>query len=159
MDSAKAEFQKMNLLVTDSSLSNMAIWGINKVKDIVQIASLVLSAEIEAKSGQYDESIKQLYQAIALEDALNYQEPPDWFFSVRQILGHVLIDAKKYDEAIKIYKEDLSWIPKNGWSYHGLKKAYQSKEAKNELKKLEPFVIESWKYAEVELDGSIIKGQ
>ena len=48
MDSAKWEFQNESF-VTDSSLSNMAIWGIIKVKDIVQIASLVLSAEIEAK--------------------------------------------------------------------------------------------------------------
>ena len=55
---------------------------------------------------------------------------------------------KKYDEAIKIYKEDLSGYLKR-WSYHGLKK-HTSPGSQKRIKKIRTFCYESWKYVEVD---------
>ena len=121
---AKEELVKLETDAKDSILKVMTIWGINSISDIVQIAIKVLHGEILAKEGDYLSSIKLFHEAVALEDQLNYNEPPDWFFSVRHHLGAVFVEYKKYDEAIKIYLEDLRWLPDNGWSQHGLKKAF-----------------------------------
>lgn len=55
-----------------------------------------------------------LKKAVKIEDSLNYNEPPDWFFSVRHNLGAVQIEAKKYRDAVQTFHEDLEEYPKNG---------------------------------------------
>ncbi|MEO5907254.1 MAG: hypothetical protein ABIQ11_11040 [Saprospiraceae bacterium] len=124
LDKAQAELDALNLIEQQDTLKKMKIWEINSTHHIIQIAQKVLAGELASKKGNYDESIRLLREAIAIEDQLAYQEPPDWFFSVRHHLGAVLLDAKKADEAIKVYEEDLITFPKNGWALSGLKKAY-----------------------------------
>jgi tetratricopeptide (TPR) repeat protein len=51
---------------------------------------------------------------------MQYNEPRDWVHPARQYLGNVLLKAKKYAEAEKVYKEDLKINPNNGWSLTGL---------------------------------------
>lgn len=96
--------------------------------EIIQIAVNVLSAEIYHKQNQYEKAIPLFYKAIAIEENLNYDEPPDWFFSVRHHLGSVLLEAGKYSEAEKIYLEDLDKFKENGWALIGLYEALQNKE-------------------------------
>lgn len=151
---ARQELNTLDSLARDSSLQELTIWGINRISDIVSIASKVLKAEIRAKEKSFEESITLLKEAVSIEDALNYNEPPDWFFSVRHHLGAVLIESGRLDEAIKIYKEDLAWLPKNGWAQHGLKKAYQLKKDQKALAAIEKDLQQSWQYAVVKLDGS-----
>ena len=124
LDSAQFELNKLEAFSNDSTVQQMTIWGINKMSNIVSIASLVLNAKIHQHQKDYSKSIALFKKAIAMEDALNYQEPPDWFFSIRHELGDVLTDASKYQDAIKTYSEDLTWWPKNGWALSGLKKVY-----------------------------------
>ena len=62
-----------------------------------------LKAEILAIESDFNTSIKLLKEAVEIEDGLNYNEPPDWFFSMRHHLGSVQIDAVKYKDAIKTY--------------------------------------------------------
>ena len=57
-----------------------------------------------------------LDRAIRYEDALIYQEPPDWHAPVRQNLGAVLLAAGRADEAEAVFWEDLKKNPENGWS-------------------------------------------
>jgi tetratricopeptide (TPR) repeat protein len=97
-----------------------------------------------------------LKQAIVLEDNLNYNEPPDWFFSVRHLLGDVLIKSGDYAGAEKIYLEDLEDWPKNGFALNGL---YESLKGQNKIKEAEEVKKQfdlAWKYADSELKYSRI---
>ncbi len=116
-----------------------------------------MSAEILAKQGRFEESIPLLKQAIAIEDQLNYNEPPDWFFSVRHNLGNVQLQAGLFEEAIETYQEDLQRLPKNGWALNGLVLAYDGL-GNMEMKALasEQFK-QAWKTADVKLAGSVIR--
>jgi len=154
---AKAELHQLDSVARDSSLRELTIWGINSIYDIVSIAAKVLEAEILAKESLYTASINLLKEAIAIEDRLAYNEPPDWFFSVRHILGDILITNGQYDEAIEVYQDDLKWLPKNGWAQHGLKKAYQNKKNRKALAAIEKDIQKSWKYADITLESSRIK--
>jgi tetratricopeptide (TPR) repeat protein len=157
LTNAKKELQSLSKYATDESLKDVTIWDFNSTYDLLQIAKRVLEAEILADEGDFDKSIILLREAVALEDALNYQEPPDWFFSVRHHLGAVQIKAGKYKEAIKTYHEDLEILPKNGWALYGMKLAYANMGDYKTEQRIEEQLSEVWAYADVELYGSRIK--
>jgi len=154
---AKAELAKLEILANDAYMKKMTIWDINSMYDILQIASKVLKGEILASEGKYDQSIPLLEKAVSIEDHLNYNEPPDWFFSVRHHLGAVQIEAKKYQAAILTYEKDLQQFPKNGWAQHGLKLAYEKLGYKDLASEMEKSIKESWSAADVKITTSRIK--
>jgi predicted Zn-dependent protease len=87
---------------------------------ILEIASAVLDGEILAQRGRHDEAVAVLRKAVSLEDALRYDEPPDWILPVRHTLGATLLATGKGAEAAEVYREDLVRWPKNAWALAGL---------------------------------------
>ncbi|AWK05641.1 hypothetical protein HYN56_15895 [Flavobacterium crocinum] len=155
-DLANAEKQltSLNILVQDKSLKEITIWNINTTYDLVQIASNVLSGAIEAKKNNLEQSISFLNKAIEIEDHLNYNEPPDWFFSVRHYLGAVLLNAGKYNEAEKIYKQDLKTLPKNGFALIGLYNALTLQKKQKEALKIKTDFDNAWQHADLQIKSS-----
>lgn len=131
--------------------------GVNSIARLAEIAELVLEGELEAARGHYPEAIERLEQAVAVEDGLNYIEPPEWFFSVRHHLGAALVDAARYQEAIAVYEADLANFPKNGWALHGLALAHQRLGESEEAVAINAQIDEAWMGADVELNGSRVK--
>ena len=86
-----------------------------------------------------------------MEDALNYNEPPDWFFSIRHLLGRVLMMNGQNRAAIELYQEDLKNFPDNGWAHHGLKQAYQALNDSENVAKMDELIAKSWSYADFEI--------
>ncbi|MEP2689830.1 hypothetical protein [Maribacter dokdonensis] len=157
MEKAKKELYSLETLAKDESLKEITIWDINTVSVLVQIARNVLKAEILAKEFKYSESISLLREAIEIEDGLNYNEPPDWFFSVRHHLGAIQIEAGLYNDAVSTYKEDLLRLPKNGWALHGLKLAYENLNNQDMVKEVELLRKQSWENADIVLTTSRVK--
>ncbi len=155
-DDARNELDSLKKLSESEDVKRIIIWSINPAEQVCKIASNVLDAELHAKSGDYQSAIELLKQAIQLEDGLNYNEPPDWFFSVRHLLGDALMNYKDYVGAEKIYLEDLTYWPKNGFSLNGL---YESLKGQNKIKEAEDIKKQfdiAWKYADSELKYSRI---
>ena len=141
---AKLELQQLLKLSKEESLKEVTIWDINTVYDLVSIATKVLEAELWASEGEFDTSIILLKDAVAIEDALNYNEPPDWFFSIRHHLGNIQLKAEHYENAIKTFEDDLKRLPKNGWAHHGLKQAYEKLGNTEKAKHYEDLIKMSW---------------
>ncbi|MBD8488728.1 hypothetical protein IFO69_08230 [Echinicola sp. CAU 1574] len=154
---AKKELGLLKEKATDESFKTLTVWDINSTYDLLQIAEKVLEAEILAAEYQYDTSIQLLEEAVLLEDSLNYNEPPDWFFSVRHHLGAILLLDGKYTEAIFTYKEDLFSFPKNGWALHGLIAAYRLNGDLELAKKTESDLVEVWSTADIKLENPKIR--
>ena len=148
VDNAKKELIELVTLSKDSTLKEVTIWDINSVHELVMIASKVLEAEIWASQKDYDTGITLLREAVAIEDALNYNEPPDWFFSVRHHLGAIQNEAGYYNDAITTYKQDLKYLPKNGWAHHGLKVAYQGLNDPGNVNRMDALIKKSWSDAD-----------
>lgn len=157
IEKAKKELYSLETFAKDESLKEITIWDINTVSVLVQIARNVLKAEILAKEFKYSESISLLREAIEIEDGLNYNEPPDWFFSVRHHLGAIQIEAGLYNDAVSTYKEDLLRLPKNGWALHGLKLAYENLNNQDKVKEVELLRKQSWENADIVLTASRVK--
>ena len=153
LDKAKAELSELKLLVANESLRDVTVWDINSVYDVIQIAEKVLKAEILSHEGDFENSMALLKEAVIVEDALNYNEPPDWFFSIRHHLGAVQIKAGQFNEAIETYQEDLKRLPKNGWAHHGLKFAYQGLNDAENVSQTEALIQKSWADADFEINS------
>lgn len=157
VDQAKNELDLLSKIAADESLKEITIWDINTVHELLQIAERVLEAEILASESNFEESIALLEEAVKIEDSLSYNEPPDWFFSVRHHLGAVQLEAGNYQDAVNTYNEDLFLLPKNGWALKGLSMAYAQLGDENNLSKTEKAFEKAWSTADIELSASIIK--
>jgi tetratricopeptide (TPR) repeat protein len=154
LGSANKEMSALSTLATDSSLQTLTIWDINTTADLVQIAGKVLAAEIACKQKQWQQSITLLEEAVNVEDILNYNEPPDWLFSVRHHLGAVLLKAGKYAEAEKVYRRDLQTWRNNGWALIGLYNALLLQKKNDQAATVKLLFDKSWLYANVKIGSS-----
>ncbi len=156
MELANAELAQLSALSNNPALKEITVWDINSVYELVQIALLVLQAEINYNDGQLDDAISLLYDAVAIEDRLKYNEPPDWFFSVRHTLGEFLLEAGQLEEAEKIYRDDLLKFPRNGYAYHGLWQSMLKQNKIGEAQKVKAQFDKAFLYANIQLKYSRI---
>lgn len=152
--SAIKELEELQKIAAMPELKEITIWDINSSDHLMQIASNVLEADILTRTEKYGEAIKLLKEAVAIEDQLNYNEPPDWFFSVRHTLGDVLIEAKAFAEAEAIYQEDLLYYPNNGFALNGLHAALMAQNKMEEAEKVKKQLDEAWKWSDIHLSNS-----
>ena len=97
--------------------------------DQLAVAEAMLDGEIEYRKQNYDVAFARLRDAVALEDALPYDEPWGWMQPTRHALGALLLEQGQVDEAEAVYREDLGLggtlsraqtHPDNVWSLRGL---------------------------------------
>ena len=151
---AQQELEALDLLAHDDELATVTIWDINTTQDILKVATEVLTGEIAAQSRKYPRAIAHLRQAVQLEDTLNYDEPADWSIPARQYLGAALLQAKRYDAAEQVYREDLAVYPDNGWSLFGLAHSLQAHGKNAEAEGVQQQFESAWQYADVRLTAS-----
>jgi tetratricopeptide (TPR) repeat protein len=153
---AENELAGLDKLRDNKQVNELIIWGINSSGILLKIAYEVLSGEIAAKKKNYKLAISHLKKGIELESNLRYDEPPTWFYPVRQNLGAVLIEAGEFTEAEKIYLEDLEEIPENGWALYGLYQALSFQNKFKEAEEVKKRFNEAWKHADIVLKSSRI---
>ena len=98
----------------------------NKAKDIMKIAENVLGAKIAVAKKDHGSAIAMLKEAVAVQDKLNYGEPPDWFFPVRESLGAVMWMNGDASGAEQVFRADLDRNPRNPRSLYGLEQALKA---------------------------------
>jgi len=85
-----------------------------------------LSARISAARGDADAAIGHWRHAVAIEDGMNFDELPDWYYPIRESLGAALLRNKQAVEAEQVFREDLRRNPRNPRSLFGLCKALEA---------------------------------
>jgi len=92
----------------------------NSSKDLLNLASHILDARIAMARGRKDEAVSHWQKAVEMQDALRYDEPPDWYYPVRESLGAALLAAGKPTDAEQVFRQDLERNPRNPRSLFGL---------------------------------------
>ncbi len=154
LDLARAELELLAKYAADTTLEPKLIWGRNSTRSVLKIGQLVLQGEIQAGEKNYDAAVKSLEDAVGQEDDLMYQEPSDWFFPVRQVLGAVLLEAGEAAAAEEVYLRDLRIYPENGWSLYGLLQSLKAQDKMSEAADVEERFQKAWAWSDIQLTGS-----
>jgi len=123
----------------------------NKLKDILKIAENVLAAKIAVARHDAASATALLSEAVAIQDSLNYNEPQDWFFPVRESLGADLLQSGKAAEAEKIFRADLQRNPRNPRSLFGLCQALKAQNETYDARFVEKEFQTAWKGTDAKL--------
>lgn len=122
-----------------------AAFGNNAAHDILDVAEAMLEGEVLLQEGRSADGIEALREAVRREDALRYDEPPDWTIPVRHALGAALLNVGRVHEAEQVYRDDLKKWPGNGWSLLGLQRALKLQDRERESADVERQFKQAWK--------------
>ena len=156
MKEAEEELNALGEMKKDPDLENLIATPHNPSSSAANIAYEVVAGELAALKGDLKKAEEHLRKAVVYEDNLTYTEPAAWYIPTRQNLGTLLLKARKYEDAEKIFKEDLVTLRQNGWSLMGL---YQSLELQGKVKEAAAVKKEfdiAWKYADFKIAGAVL---
>ncbi len=123
-------------------------------KTALSVAVHALSGEIATRRGDLDAGINHFREAVKIEDAGLYFEPPKWYYPIRHSLGAALVKAGQHAEAEKVYREDLRRFPENGWALFGLAQALRAQGKNTEADAAEAGFRRAWVSTDVTLTAS-----
>jgi tetratricopeptide (TPR) repeat protein len=147
LEDAAAEQKLFDAAV--SKIPQDAMMNLNASKDLVAVAAAMLDAELAEARGDPDAAIAAWERTVAAEDKLSYDEPPAWYYPVRESLGGALIRAGKPLEAEKVFREDLKNNPGNGRSLFGLAEALKMQDKRDEAAVVLSKFKKAWARADV----------
>ncbi len=151
---ARGELARLDAIAADPALATAKIKNINAAAALVRIAQLTLAADIALAEGRPADAVPLLRDATAIEDQLTYDEPHLWLAPTRHALGAALIADAKYDEAVRVYRDDLAHYPANGWSLAGLAEALRRSGRADAAAAADAQAREAWRAADATPPGS-----
>jgi tetratricopeptide (TPR) repeat protein len=123
---------------------------LNKAGAVFKIHGNLLAVEIARSRHDDAAALDLLNRAVAAEDALHYDEPPDWYPPIRPVLGRVLLDAKRFAEAEKVFRADLARNPRNARSLAGLSDCLKTQGRDYDADEVDQQFRAVWKFATAE---------
>jgi tetratricopeptide (TPR) repeat protein len=120
-------------------------------KDVMKVAVHVLAGRIAEARGDMDSAIAAYRKAVEAEDSLNYNEPSDWFYPVRETLGGALLRSGEAAAAAAVFGDDLQRNPNNPRSLFGLAEALTREGKTAAASKARADYDAAWKRADSKL--------
>lgn len=128
-----------------AKLDRNSQWGSNKLGDVLDLASTVLAARLS-------ESPVALWQkAVGIQDKLAYDEPPAWYYPVRESLGAALLVAGDGAGAEAVFREALRRSPHNGRVLFGLLESLKAQKKTASEEAVQREFDAAWKGADLKL--------
>ncbi len=123
----------------------------NKAKDVLPVALHAIDARIATSKGNKDEAVAHWQKSAELQDTLNYSEPADWYYPVRESLGAALLSAGRPVEAEQVFRADLLQNPRNPRSLFGLMESLRAQHRDDDAMWVEKLYKAAWKNADTKL--------
>jgi tetratricopeptide (TPR) repeat protein len=130
LKSGDIDFAKLYLArLMKAADTSKAAFRFHSARDLLGIAAGILDGEIRRVEGDLDGAIASFRRAASTQVGLAYDEPEPLPSSAFHWLGAALLEAKRFDEAERAYREELKDHPRNGWSLLGLLQALEGRGA------------------------------
>jgi hypothetical protein len=111
----------------------------------------VLDARIAWARRLPAEAIRLWTSAVAAADKVPYDEPPVFFYPVRESLGGALLLSGNPQEAERVFRDDLARHPRNPRSLFGLHESLVSQGKTADAAWVKRAFEEAWKNADTTL--------
>jgi len=121
--------------------------GLESARTVLTLAATSLDARIAWIDGARDRSIALWKTAVGAADLTAYDEPPVWFYPIRESLGAALLLAGKAPEAERVFREDLIRHPRNARSLYGLQQSLLKQNRMVDAQWVEREFQDAWKNA------------
>jgi tetratricopeptide (TPR) repeat protein len=125
-----------------------AMLSFNSARDVLKITAAALDAKL-AKDDRA--AVEHWKRAVAAEDSLAYDEPPTWYYPVRESLGGALLRTGQPAEAEAVFREDLRRNPRNPRSLFGLMESLKAQKKTTQADWVRREFETAWKRAQVQL--------
>ena len=119
-DMESAQKEQALMLDAKKKLSDSESIAKDPAPKVFQLAELVLNAAIAHANKRESEEMAFLTKAVDIQERLNYDEPPAWYFPIRSQLGKLHLQQNKYQEAEADFKIALKDLQRNGRLLFGL---------------------------------------
>ena len=150
----EAEAEQKALLSTIADIPADAGLGNSTAHGVMKVATELLAGEIATAKGERTNGLEALRRAVAAEDLVNYNEPPDWHLPTREWLGRALMRAGQYAEAEAVFRKEIDRNPKNGRALFGLAEALERQGKSTSAALVKKEFDAAWKDADTKLsDG------
>jgi tetratricopeptide (TPR) repeat protein len=149
-----AEEERTALNETSAKVPAEALFGgtgLESARTILALAAMVLDARIAAAKGASADSTRLWTNAVAAADKIPYDEPPIFFYPVRESLGAALLLNGKSEEAERVFREDLVRHPRNARSLFGLHESLVKQGKTADAEWVKRAYDEAWKDADTTL--------
>lgn len=140
---ARAEAEAISTLRAQEDFSTL-IANLIPATDILEIQQLTVTARAAAVEGDLSSAIAAMEEVVALQEGLNYTEPPYWYYPAKQTLAAMVLQQGDAERAEQLFVESLSEVPNNGWTYFGLAEAYKAQGDKSAKKFAESLMKAAW---------------
>jgi len=124
------------------------MWMFNPAGAMLNVASLVLDARLTEDPGRAIEIWKQ---AVKAQDALAYDEPPAWYYPIRESLGGALLRVGNVVEAEAVFRECLRRNPRDPRALFGLTQALKAERKLDAAKWVQHEFDSSWRNPSLQL--------
>lgn len=124
----------------------------NKAQAFLDLAGNILDARMALAKGDHDQAITFWEKAVRIEDNLNYGEPPEWFYPVRESLGAALLLNGQAGRAEAVFRADLEQYPRNPRSLFGLLRALEAQNKNAGVEEVRREFEATWKNADRPLE-------
>ncbi len=102
------------------------IWYGVTPSDVLGVAGAVLRARIAAHQGRVEEALKLYETAARLQDRLAYDEPPDWYYPIRESIGGLQLRMNRHARAEEEFRESLRRAPASQVAMKGLARSLRA---------------------------------
>jgi len=127
------------------------MFNTNRGHDLLGIATSVLAARLESAAGNRKSAIAEWTKAVEAQNRLIYDEPPAWYYPVRESLGGEYLRARQFGAAEAVFRGDLEINPNNPRSLFGLREALHGQSRNVEADDVNLRFEKQWQKAEASL--------
>jgi tetratricopeptide (TPR) repeat protein len=154
---AKKDFEKADAELKSLSESVKKVpedvpLGNNTAGKVMPLLERTATGRVALAHGQQEAAIAALQQAVALQDALQYDEPPAFHYPVRESLGAALLRAGKATEAEAVFRDDLARNRRSGRSLFGLWQSLKAQHKDDAAELVRHQYEAAWKGADATLN-------
>jgi tetratricopeptide (TPR) repeat protein len=141
-DRAKSLEEQRAFSAARAAIPQQTMFVFNPADKIMNVAALVLEARLATNAAS---AIPIWRRAVEAQDALLYDDPPPWYYWIRQSLGAVLLRNGRAAEAETVFREGLRRSPRNPRLLFGLWKCLQAQGRSSDAGWVQHEFAASWR--------------